>query len=191
MYSDYFTDCFVKSKYYQEIKAKYTVLMTFVGGGRLLDCSTAESDYDITIIVADDFEFSVATTKYLRFMDGVKLHWYIIPFSSILQKYILNKNMAALFLEFKNLSDDFLLDQPDNLAYNKILEMKHELSEAGQRYMLADLRYIIEQIDEINVESIKPQDLKSVYYLLYISYIAFGELPDYERIRKFKRAVRH
>jgi hypothetical protein len=191
MYSDYFTNCFIKSKYYQEIKAKYTVLMTFVGGGRLLDCITAESDYDITIIVADDFEFSVDTTKYLRFMDGVKLHWYIIPFNSILQKRIKNKNMAALFLEFKNLSDDFLLDQPDNLAYNKILEMKQELSEAGQRYILADLQYIVEQIDEIDVKSIKLQDLKSVYYLLYISYTAFGDLPDYERIRKFKRAVRY
>ena len=34
----------------------------------------SSSDYDITIVVADDFEFSSITTSYLRFNDKIKVH---------------------------------------------------------------------------------------------------------------------
>ena len=71
MYKSYYTNCFLNSKYYQEIKNNYKVLFTFLGGSHLLHCETASSDYDITIVVADDFEFSSITTSYLRFNDKI------------------------------------------------------------------------------------------------------------------------
>lgn len=186
MYKSYYTNCFLNSKYYQEIKNNYKVLFTFLGGSRLLHCETASSDYDITIVVADDFEFSSITTSYLRFNDKIRVHWYIIPLSTILAGMHKDYLTNILFLELKYLSLDFVLDMVDTESYNKLVRIKDTISEKGKAFLLKKFAPIINSIDTKDYKCAN----KSLYYLLYISYAVLNEQSDLTLIKNFKKEVR-
>ena len=191
MYSSYYTDCFLNSKYYAEIKEKYNVLFTFVGGSYALDCAIAESDYDITIIVQDNFEPSTITSEYIRFEDTVKVHWYIIPIGVLLNKKIKNKLIALLFFELACLRDDLLLDLVDTDAFNQILNLKDEVSTLGKQYYINAYKNIIQHIDNEKHIKVPPPKAKVLYYLLYLSYVELGDTPDLPKIRLFKHLLRN
>lgn len=186
MFNNYYTNYFLNSKYYQEIKDTYNVLFTFIGGSNLLKCNIAESDFDVTIIVSDDFEFSSITTSYMRFKDSIKVHWYIVPINFLFKKQITNKLVALLFFELKYLTKDFLLDLIDEKAFDSIITISHELSTLGCNYILNYSKNMINTIEEATTET----DNKWIYYLLYLSYDIFNELPNYTLIKKLKTAIR-
>lgn len=191
MFKTFYTDCFLSSKYYAEIKNNYKVLFSFVGGSNLLECASDDSDYDITIIVADDFDFYTTTTCYLRFKDQKLVHWYIVPINFLLNKQPTHRLNALLFFELFNLKDEFLLDLVDKEAYNNILKIKTELSTIGIKYLVSRNLDRINKLEYYTVEEFNKPKFKVFYHLLYISYLLYENTIDFDKVKQFKRALKY
>lgn len=191
MFKNFYTDCFLQSKYYAEIKSKYNVLFSFIGGSNLLECSSEDSDYDVTIVVSDNIEFSVVTDCYLRFKDRKLVHWYIVPINFLLNKQPTHRLNAILFFELFNLKDEFLLDLIDVNAYNNILGLKDELALIGIKYLVNKNSYYINNFETITVDYLNKPKFKVFYHLLYISYKFCSDFIDYLKIKQFKSAIKY
>lgn len=173
------------SPFFSRILDGHNVIMVCMYGSRLLDLTDDLSDYDL-LVVTDDNEEPSYPQEYLTY-DGVKVHWYYKPLSSIIDSrrktYSYFGTMQLAFLT----EDEIIYKNP---AFARVIQFLMDKKETIGRINAFNLINAKQDlIDSILTEGTIAEHnyTKFLYHLCYTSYYLYGEALDRDFLIEIKR----
>lgn len=180
-----FKEEFLKCPYWDVITGGYDIMAIFLMGSRVTGCTDERSDYDLTIVCADD---SVQQDKRFLLFKGHKVHWYFTAYKDFVQEEPRRPLWCYMNVLFGYVTLEYVLYINGNYKeqIGELMARKREIGLNGAKLFVETQKFLIDSIDSRG-ELVEQDFTKFLGHLCITKYFVYQEPVDVVHVLKAKR----